>query len=141
MKVNTLCKQLEEAQHEALKCNFTLLYPHLDKRLMDEINSNKYKPAEVMRIAESLGISPNAEDYTVMDLRTKAREIDSSMDALSITDSSSYVSDQSSCFSLDSKERSCSNDLRQSFESSRSETAQLPRSTGVPSSIVTASPI
>ena len=45
--------------------------------------------------------------------------IDSSMDMdqYSMTDSSSYISDQSS-FSIDSKDnRSCSNDLRKSFDS------------------------
>lgn len=29
------------------------------KRLLEEINSGKYKPNEVMKIAESLGISGN----------------------------------------------------------------------------------
>lgn len=44
--------------------------------------------------------------------------IDSSMemDQYSMTDSSSYISGESS-FSLDSKDRSCSNDLRKSFDS------------------------
>jgi hypothetical protein len=47
-----------------------------------------------------------------------ARNIDSSMevDQYSMTDSSSYISNESS-FSLDSKERSYSNDLRTSFDS------------------------
>ena len=40
MKVTHLCRQLDEAQIEALKY----------KRLMEEINGNKYKPQEVLRI-------------------------------------------------------------------------------------------
>jgi hypothetical protein len=54
----------------------------IDKRLMDEINSNKYKPGEVIRIAESLGISATSDDFTGMDIRgSKRKDIDSSIEA------------------------------------------------------------
>ena len=49
---------------------------------MDEINSNKYKPGEVIRIAESLGISAASDDFTGMDIRgSKRKDIDSSIEA------------------------------------------------------------
>jgi len=47
---------------------------------MDEINSNKYKPTEVVKIAESLGISATSEDFTAMDIRNR-RDMDSSIEA------------------------------------------------------------
>ena len=61
---------------------------------MDEINSNKYKPGEVIKIAESLGISATTDDFTAFDIRKK-RDMDSSIEAdqYSMTDSSSYISD------------------------------------------------
>ena len=113
MKVTHLCRQLDEAQIEALKY----------KRLMEEINGNKYKPNEVMRIADQLGISAATDDqYPDYFLAPRGKHgVDSSMEAdlNSMTDSSSYVSNDDSSFSLDSKGgRSFSNDLRrQSFDS------------------------
>ena len=104
MKVAHLCRQLEEAQQEALKY----------KRLMDEINGNKYNPSEVLRIADQLGISANSEDrYPGLFASRKDSSVD---DQHSITDSSSFVSGEDSSFSLDSK-RSFSNEQRQSFDS------------------------
>ena len=90
---------------------------------MEEINNNKYKPNEVMRIADQLGISAATDDqYPDYFLAPRGKHgVDSSMEAdlNSMTDSSSYVSNDDSSFSLDSKGgRSFSNDLRrQSFDS------------------------
>jgi len=63
---------------------------------MEEINIGKYKPQEVMHIAESLGL--NNSDYSDV-IRAKKHKLDSSLDdfsGLTGTDSSSFVSDQSS---------------------------------------------
>ena len=73
-----------------------------------------------MKIAESLGISAEEqkEEPKMLTKYGNTHGVDSSMeiDQFSMTDSSSYVSNESS-FSIDSKERSCSNDLRKSFDS------------------------
>ena len=93
---------------------FTLF--RIDKRLLEEINGNKYKPQEVLRIAESLGLSGATGE--ALPEYARAGGVDSSMEVDSMTDSSSFVSGGSSSFSLDSKgERSRSTDLRQSFDS------------------------
>jgi hypothetical protein len=97
MKVAHLCRQLEEAQQEALKY----------KRLMDEINGNKYNPSEVLRIADQLGISATSEDrYPIWFGSRKDSSVD---EQNSMTDSSSFVSGEDSSYSVDSK-RSFSNE-------------------------------
>lgn len=73
---------------------------------MEEINGNKYKPQEVLRIAETLGLSTttvDAEAAAMFEIFPKTRGVDSSMevDQNSMTDSSSYISNESS-ISLDS---------------------------------------
>eukprot|EP00347_Sterkiella_histriomuscorum_P019956 403339649 len=129
VKIGSIVKQLDEAQSELIKY----------KRLCDEINNNKLQPFEIQRIAGSLGIMAQGSGTTLLSemksndylssmgmrqnqMLASGQPFDSSMemDQYSMTDSSSYISNESS-FSLDSKERSCSNDLRKSFDSNSND--------------------
>ena len=57
-RISQVGKQLDEAHRELIKCNCMLIYLDIDKRLCDEISSNKLKPFEIQKIAGSLGIIP-----------------------------------------------------------------------------------
>jgi len=104
MKINNLARQMEEVKKESTKY----------KRLLEEMQNNRINPNDLAKIAHSMGISTNAA-HMINEFKFK-KGLDSSMDIDSMTDSSCYLSSNSS-FSYESKERSCSNDLRASFDS------------------------
>ena len=54
----------------------------IDKRLVEEINNNKYKPQEIMKIAESLGISAEEqkEEPKMLTKYGNTHGVDSSME-------------------------------------------------------------
>lgn len=89
---------------------------------MDELNGGKYKPHEVLKIADTLGLN-NQDSYGVVPpslnfFKTARGGVDSSIDMDSLTGSSSasLVSSESLRSSLENfdpyYERSRSNDLR-----------------------------